>query len=74
MSSERSSCNQRAINTDGVLYVTTRAGTIQAYDVATHALLWTSPQTGSGESGPAVVNGVLYAGGDNGVYAFAPSP
>jgi outer membrane protein assembly factor BamB len=57
---------------NGVLYVTTSTGTIQAYDVATHALLWTSPQTGSGESGPAVAGGVLYAGGGNGVYAFAP--
>jgi eukaryotic-like serine/threonine-protein kinase len=47
--------------TNGVLYVTTSAGTIQAYDVATHALLWTSTQTGSGESGPVVVNGVVYA-------------
>ena len=55
---------------NGVLYVTTDAGTIQAYDVASHALLWTSQHTGSGASGPAVVNGVLYAGGDNGLYAF----
>jgi outer membrane protein assembly factor BamB len=59
---------------NGVLYVTASARTIQAYDVATHALLWTSPPTGSGESGPAVAGGVLYAGGDNGIYTFAPPP
>jgi outer membrane protein assembly factor BamB len=49
--------------------VTTGAG-ILAYDIATHALLWTSPNIGSGQSGPAVVNGVVYVGGDNGLYAF----
>ncbi len=54
---------------NGVLYAPTGTGTIAAYDVTTHALFWTSPAHGF--YGPfAVVNGVLYAGGQDGLYAF----
>jgi len=57
---------------NGVLYVPTGTGAIAAYDTSTHALLWTSPADGFRQSSPAVVNGILYAGGSKGLYAFGP--
>jgi len=56
---------------NGVLYVPIRTGAIAAYDTATHALLWISPRHGF-QSTLAVVNGILYAGGSNGLYAVGP--
>jgi eukaryotic-like serine/threonine-protein kinase len=59
---------------NGVVYVPMAAGTVAAYDASTGALLWTSPDLGflnePGAAEPAVVNGLLYVGGADGLYAF----
>jgi outer membrane protein assembly factor BamB len=58
---------------NGVVYYPTTAGTVAAYNASTGALLWTSPDLGFGGGGyaePAVLNGMLYMGGADGLYAF----
>jgi outer membrane protein assembly factor BamB len=55
---------------NGVTYVGSEDGILNAVNAATGTLLWAFP-TGFVESSPAVANGVVYVGGDNKVYALS---
>jgi|HubBroStandDraft_1064217.scaffolds.fasta_scaffold04135_5 outer membrane protein assembly factor BamB len=61
---------------DGVVYVGSPAGYVNALDATTGAIIWQSPIWGDGYAAPAVNNGIVYygAGGFGAqVYAFDAS-
>ncbi len=57
----------------GVVYVGSSDGNIYALDIASGAKLWNYTTSGAVDS-PVVVNGVLYVGGGDNVYALRVSP
>jgi outer membrane protein assembly factor BamB len=55
---------------NGVVYVQADDGNVYALNASTGALLWSYPTGGGLTPSPSVVNGVMYVGSFNGVFAF----
>ena len=56
---------------NGVVYIEGGDGSLDALDASTGTLLWQYGGADSGGASPTIVNGILYAGGEFGPYAFA---